>query len=67
MSDSTMILALFAGIGDLFLALTLKKPKENICVWLPTLKNEMKINVLALLSECLSTKVVAWVYLWVEF
>ena len=26
-----MILALFAGIGDLFLALTFKKPKENQC------------------------------------
>ena len=32
MDDSTMILTLFAGIGDLFLALTLKKPKENKCV-----------------------------------
>ena len=30
MTDSTMILALFPGIGDLFLALTLEKPKENL-------------------------------------
>ena len=29
MSDSTMISALFAGIGELFLTLTLKKPEEN--------------------------------------
>ena len=36
MSNPTMILALFAGIGDLFLALTLKKPKENQCFWLRT-------------------------------
>ena len=43
-----MILALFAGIGDLFLALTLKKPKENQCFWLRTLKNLRKINVFAL-------------------
>ena len=37
--------ALFAGIGDLFLALTFKKPKENQCFWLRTLKNLRKINV----------------------
>ena len=29
MSDSTMISALFAGIGELFLTLTLKKLEEN--------------------------------------
>ena len=38
----------FAGIGDLFLALSLKKPKENQCFWLRTLKNLRKINVFAL-------------------
>ena len=48
MSDCTMILALFAGIGDLCLALTLKKPKENQCFWLRTLTNLRKINVFAL-------------------
>ena len=48
MDESTMILALFAGIGDLFLALTFKKPKENQCFWLRTLKNLRKINVFAL-------------------
>ena len=48
MSDSTMILALFAGIGDLFLALNLNKPKQNQCFWLRTLKNLGKINVFAL-------------------
>ena len=42
-----MILALFAGIGDLVLALTLKKPKESQCFWLRTLKNLRKINVFA--------------------
>ena len=47
MNDSTMILALVARIGDLFGALTLKKPKENRCVWLRTLKNLKKINVFA--------------------
>ena len=43
-----MILALFAGIGDLFLVLTLKNPKENQCFQLRTLKNLRKINVFAL-------------------
>ena len=32
----TILLALFAGIGDPFLALTVKKPKENQCFWLRT-------------------------------
>ena len=44
----TMILALVPGIWDLFLDLNLKKPKENPCVWLRTLKNLRKINVFAL-------------------
>ena len=43
----TILLALFAGIGDPFLGLTLKKPKENQCFWLRTLKNLRKINVFA--------------------
>ena len=43
----TILLALFAGIGDPFLGLTLKKPKENQCFWLRTLKNLRKIDVLA--------------------
>ena len=43
----TILLALFAGIGDPFLALTLKKPKENQCFWLRTLKNLRKIYVFA--------------------
>ena len=41
----TILWALFAGIGDPFLGLTLKKPKENQCFWLRTLKNLRKINV----------------------
>ena len=41
----TILLALFAGIGDPFLALTLKKPKENQCFWLRTLKNLRKTFV----------------------
>ena len=44
----TMNLALFPGIGDPFFSQTLKKPKENQCVWLRTLKNLRKINVFAL-------------------
>ena len=48
MSDGTLILALFAGIGDLFLDLTLKKPSENQCFWFRTLKNLRKINAFAL-------------------
>ena len=51
-----MILALFAGIGDLFLALTLKKPKENQCFWLRTLKNLRKINVFALPEHLVTLK-----------
>ena len=43
----TILLALFAGIGDPFLALTLKKPKENHCFWLRTLKNLRKTFVFA--------------------
>merc|ERR1711953_249946 len=43
----TIPLALFAGIGDPFLALTLKKPKENHCFWLRTLKNLRKTFVFA--------------------
>ena len=43
-----MVFALFAGIGDLCLGLTLKKPKENQCFWLRALKNLKKINVFAL-------------------
>ena len=43
----TILLALFAGIGDPFLALTLKKPKENHCFWLRTLKNLRKTSVFA--------------------
>ena len=42
-----ILLALFAGIGDPFLALTLKKPKENHCFWLRTLKNLRKTFVFA--------------------
>ena len=44
----TILWALFAGIGDPFLALTVKKPKENQCFWLRTLKNLRKMNVFAL-------------------
>ena len=43
----TMNLALFPGIWELFLDLNLKKPKENQCVWLRTLKNLRKIRVFA--------------------
>ena len=43
-----MVLALFTGIGDASLGLTLKKPKENQCFWLRALKNLRKINVFAL-------------------
>ena len=43
----TILLALFAGIGDPFLGLTLKKPKENQCFWLRTLKNLRKTFVFA--------------------
>ena len=43
-----MVLALFAGIGDPCLGLTLKKPKENQCFWLRALKNLRKICVFAL-------------------
>ena len=32
----TILWALFAGIGDPCLALTVKKPKENQCFWLRT-------------------------------
>ena len=39
---------LFPGIWDPFLSQTLKKPKENQCFWLRTLKNLRKINVFAL-------------------
>ena len=45
MAYFTILLALFAGIGDPFLALTLKKPKENHCFWLRTLKNLRKTFV----------------------
>ena len=48
MSDGTMILTLFAGLVDLFLALTLERPEENQCFRLPILKNLRKINVFAL-------------------
>ena len=48
MDDSTLILALFAGIGDLFLALTIEKHEENQCVGLRALKNLRKIIVFAL-------------------
>ena len=41
----TILLALFSGIGDPFLALNLKKPKENHCFWLRTLKNLRKTFV----------------------
>ena len=41
----TILLALFSGIGDPFLALTLKKPKENHCFWLRTLENIRKTFV----------------------
>ena len=47
MRDSAVILALFDGIGHLFLALTVEKPEGNHCFWLPTLKNLRKINVFA--------------------
>ena len=43
----TILLTLFSGIGDPFLALTLKKPKENQCFWLRTLKNLRKTFVFA--------------------
>ena len=43
-----MILELFPGIRDPFFSQTLKKPKENQCVWLRTLKNLRKIDVFAL-------------------
>ena len=43
----TVLLALFSGIGDRFLALTFKKPKENHCFWLRTLKNLRKTFVFA--------------------
>ena len=43
MSDSTLILKLFAGIGDLFLALTLKKHKKNHGFWSRTFKNMRNI------------------------
>ena len=43
----TILWALFAGIGDPFLALTVKKPKENQCFWLRTLKNLRKTFVFA--------------------
>ena len=42
-----MILELFPGIRDPFFSQTLKKPKENQCFWLRTLKNLRKINVFA--------------------
>ena len=40
-----MFLNSFSGIGDPFLALTIKKPKENLCFWIRTLKNLGKIYV----------------------
>ena len=43
----TILLPLFARIGDPLLALTLKKPKENHCFWLRTLKNPWKTFVFA--------------------
>ena len=55
--------ALFAGIGDPFLGLTLKKPKENQCFWLRTLKNLRKINVFAF-PEHLEPLGAAWRSTW---
>ena len=55
----TMIWALFPGIGDLFLALNLKKPEENQCFWLRTFKNLRKINVFAF-PEHLASKIHLW-------
>ena len=43
-----MILELFPGIRNPFFSQTVKKPKENQCFWLRTLKNLRKINVFAL-------------------
>ena len=42
-----MLLAFFPGIGSLFLGLNLKKPKENQCFWLQTLKNPRVMHVFA--------------------
>ena len=59
----TILWALFAGIGDPFLGLTLKKPKENQYFWLRTLKNLRKINVFAL-PEHLEPLGAAWRSTW---
>ena len=50
-----MILVLFAGIGDICLALTLKKPTKNQCVWLRTLTTNLRKNNAFALPEHLVT------------